>query len=173
MLDTRTKIAAGLERAFAENGFAEPSVEDLRDAAGVSLRTLYKYTPSRDDMVRAALEHRHRRYMEQVFADLPDDSDLAVSVILDRIAGWMRREASHGCLFHAAVASAPHDGQLRSLLERHKAEVAEHAARAAGQPGREVDLTLIIDGLTQSWPLHGDAAVASAKRLALALKQMA
>ena len=32
--------------------------------------------------------------------------------------------------------------------------------------GREVDVTLILDGLMQSWPLHGDAAVASAKRLA-------
>ena len=42
MTDTKTKIAAGLEQAFAARGFAEPSVEDLRDAAGVSLRTLYK-----------------------------------------------------------------------------------------------------------------------------------
>ncbi|WP_280322004.1 TetR/AcrR family transcriptional regulator [Sulfitobacter faviae] len=45
MTDTKSKIAAGLERAFATRGFADPSVEDLRDAAGVSLRTLYKYTP--------------------------------------------------------------------------------------------------------------------------------
>ena len=46
-----TKIAEGLECAFASRGFAEPSVDDLRDSAGVSLRTLYKYMPSRGDMV--------------------------------------------------------------------------------------------------------------------------
>ncbi|HBB84680.1 MAG TPA: TetR family transcriptional regulator, partial [Sulfitobacter sp.] len=34
MTNTKNKIAAGLERAFASRGFAEPSVEDLRDAAG-------------------------------------------------------------------------------------------------------------------------------------------
>ena len=45
MTDTMRRIAGGLERAFAADGFAEPSVEDLRDAAGVSLRTLYKYAP--------------------------------------------------------------------------------------------------------------------------------
>lgn len=66
MIGTREKIAAGLERAFASHGFAEPSVDTLRDAAGVSLRTLYRYMPSRADMVMAALEHRHRRYMAQV-----------------------------------------------------------------------------------------------------------
>lgn len=124
-------------------------------------------------MVRAALEHRHRRYMEQVFADLPDDGDLALSALIERIAEWMSREASHGCLFHAAVAAAPHDDRLRSLLERHKAEVAECAARASGQPGRGADLTVIIEGLTQSWPLLGEAAVASAKRLSTALKMQA
>lgn len=169
MTDMMTRIAAGLERAFAENGFAEPSVEDLRDAAGVSLRTLYKYTPSRDEMVLAALENRHRRYMEHVFADLPEEKALALTAIIDRIAEWMVREASHGCLFHGAVAAAPHDARLRSLLHQHKTEVAENAARASGQPGREVDLTLIFEGLTQCWTLRGDAAVISAKRLGSAL----
>ena len=38
MTDTMTKIAAGLERAFAERGFAEPSVEDLRDVRVVHQR---------------------------------------------------------------------------------------------------------------------------------------
>lgn len=169
MSDTRNRIAAGLERAFAQQGFAQPSVEDLRDAAGVSLRTLYRYAPSRDDMIRIALEYRHRRYLDQVFADLPRPGSEALPVLVDRIAGWMRREASHGCLFHAAVAAAPNDPGLRQLLARHKEEVADRAARASGLLGCETDLTLIIEGLTQSWPLRGAAAVASAKRLAAAL----
>ena len=173
MSETITKIAAGLERCFAVHGFADPSVEDLRDAAGVSLRTLYKYVPSRDHMVRAALEHRHRRYLDWVFTDLPEDGAPAVSAMIDRIAAWMANEASHGCLFHAAVAAAPHDDQLRSLLERHKADVADRAVQACGQPDRAVDLTLIIEGLTQAWPLLGEAAVASAKRLSATLQDFA
>lgn len=168
-----TKIAAGLERAFAEKGFAAPSVETLRDAAGVSLRTLYKYTPSREEMVHAALEHRHRRYIEQVFHDLPEDGGLALSAVIDRIATWMAREASHGCLFHAAVAAAPQDRRLRALLKRHKSEVAERAAAAMGRPDHGVELTIILEGLTQSWPLCGDAAVVSAKKMAKALREPA
>ncbi|WP_316013223.1 TetR/AcrR family transcriptional regulator [Roseobacter sp. HKCCA0434] len=166
MSDTMQKISTGLERAFAAGGFAEPSVETLRDAAGVSLRTLYKYTPSRGDMVLAALENRHRRYLARVFDDLPEASDAALDAILDRVADWMRTETSHGCLFHAAVAADPASPALRDLLERHKAEVAARANAACGLPPEDLALTLVIEGLTQTWPLASDAALDASRRLA-------
>lgn len=169
MNDTRIRIAAGLERAFAERGFAEPSVEDLRAAAGVSLRTLYKYAPSREEMVLLALEHRNERYVGAIFDELPDSPRHARGAIIDRVAAWMAQEAAHGCLFHGAVAASPRDARLRAMLEAHKSEVAARAARAAGLPGREADLILILDGLAQSWPLLGKEAATSAKRLLSAL----
>ena len=75
------KISAGLERAFARHGFAGPSVDDLRDAAGVSLRTLYRYVPSRAEMVLAALEHRHQRCLTRIFGESPDDAEQALDTI--------------------------------------------------------------------------------------------
>jgi hypothetical protein len=57
----------------------------------------------------------------------------------------MKAETTHGCLFHAAVASAPHDEKLRALLERHKAEMAERAARISGLQGREAEISVIIE----------------------------
>ncbi len=183
------KISAGLEQAFAKGGFAEPSVEDLRDAAGVSLRTLYKYTPSRSEMVLAALEHRHRRYLARVFEGLPQEPAAALEALLSRVGDWMASETAHGCLFHAAVAADPASQPLRELLERHKAEVAARAAaatglggdsvgadsrdtdsRGEGSGGAETALLVIIEGLTQAWPLRGDEAVMAAKRLGRALQ---
>ncbi|WP_227511995.1 TetR/AcrR family transcriptional regulator [Tritonibacter mobilis] len=161
-----TKIAVGLERAFAARGFSEPSVEDLREAASVSLRTLYKYAPSRDAMVHMALEHRHRRYINHVFGDPKYQAAQPIETTLDRIANWMKTEASHGCLFHAAVACAPDDQELRRLLERHKSEVCSLAVAISDETVIETDLMIIIEGLTQAWPLCKDAALASAKRLA-------
>ncbi len=169
MTDMMSKISAGLERAFANRGFAEPSVEDLRDAAGVSLRTLYKYTPSRAEMVLAALENRHQRYLARVFDDLPEDPSEALDTILTRVGNWMVTESAHGCLFHAAVAAEPGSQPLRELLERHKAEVAERAAAATALKGADTALLLIIEGLTQAWPLHHEAALDAAKRLGLSL----
>ncbi len=167
----QVKIAAGLERAFAAQGFTEPSVEDLRDAAGVSLRTLYKYTPSKDEMIRSALDHRHQRYLTHVFGDAPDDAPQDLSKTLERIADWMRREASHGCLFHAAVASAPKDHELRQLLARHKSEVSQMAVARSATSVSPSDLMVIFEGMTQAWPLSGEDALHSAKRLVALLEK--
>ncbi len=168
-----TKIAGGLERAFAARGFTEPSVEELRDAAGVSLRTLYKYAPSRDAMVRLALEHRHQRYLSHIFTTPTGSVPQSLEDTLDRVADWMRTEASHGCLFHAAVVSAPTDRSLRSLLERHKAEISQLAASQAGNDVTASDALVIMEGLTQAWPLAKEAALISAKRLAGLAKRAA
>ena len=169
MADTMSKISAGLEGAFASRGFAEPSVEDLRDAAGVSLRTLYKYMPSRAEMVLAALENRHQRYLARVFNGLPEEPGEALDMILSRVGDWMVTETSHGCLFHAAVAAYPGSAPLHTLLERHKAEVATRSAEACGLHESDIELLLIIEGLTQAWPLRGKAAVEAANRLGRAL----
>lgn len=166
MSTTKERIAAGLERAFARHGFAESDIETLRTEADVSLRTLYKYFPTRDERMLAALEYRHRRYIDQVASDLPSGAMAAVSVFFERIGDWMANEASHGCLFHAAVAAAPNNAALREVLSRHKSEVSRVLADAIGKPDRVEELTLLIEGLTQSWPLHGTRAVESAKHFA-------
>ncbi len=169
MVAIKEKIAAGLERAFAQRGFAEPDIETLRAEANVSLRTLYKYFPTRDERMLAALEHRHRRYLAQVTSNLPECPGAALSTFFDRVGDWMDVETSHGCLFHAAVAAAPGNATLRDVLTRHKQEVSERLAAAIGRLDAIEELTLLIEGLTQSWPLHGRRAVKSAKRLSAPL----
>lgn len=44
------------------------------------------------------------------------------------------------------------------------------AAAATGLDGREIDLLVILVGLTQAWSLHRDTAVNSAKRLGHSLR---
>lgn len=169
MSDIQEKIAAGLEEAFARNGFAQTGVDALRDATRVSLRTLYKYCPSREAMILTALERRHRRYLETVFDDLPEAPEAALLAAFDRVGGWMRENAPNGCLFHAAVAAQPESAALRAMLARHKRDCADRFAAAAGLPDRTSELILLHEGLTQCWPLLGDQAVASARTLALRL----
>lgn len=171
MTDIRDRIAAALEREFVRNGFAQTGVDALRDAAQVSLRTLYKYCPSREAMILMALERRHQRYLAFLFAGLPEDHAAALRTVFNRISTWMRENASHGCLFHAAVAAHPDSAALRKLLEDHKRDVAERLAEAFGMPDHATDLILVHEGLTQSWPLLGDQAVESAKALALRLSR--
>lgn len=171
MTDIQNQIDAGLERAFAKHGFAEPNIETLRKATGVSLRTLYKYVPSREKMILRALEYRHRRYMAHVFSETEKVDRVPLTTIVDRVAQWMKAETTHGCLFHAAVAFAPQDEELRALLHRHKAEMADRAASASGLQGQESEIAVIIEGLMQSWPLRGEEAVRAAKALCALLPE--
>jgi len=161
-----TELAAGLESAFAARGFAEPGVDELRAAADVSLRTLYKYFPSREAMVLAALEHRHERYMAHLFDELPKSPQAALDATLDRVATWMRANAPRGCLFHSAVAAHPENESLRALLARHKGEMADRMAKAAALPTARDDLLVLHEGLTQSWSLLDDRALIRVKSMA-------
>lgn len=170
METTRDRIAQKLEETFAERGFAEPGVAELREASEVSLRTLYKYFPSRDDMVIAALDQRHGRYLAYVFADLPDAPEVALDAIFERIGDWMRTSSPNGCMFHSAVAAHPGNDALAGKLGRHKREIATRLAEAAGLPGHEDELLLLHEGLTQSFTLMGARAVASAKAMAKELR---
>lgn len=169
MADTKEKIAAGLEQVFAESGFAEIGVDDLRDAAQVSLRTLYKYCPSRESMVLTALERRHTRYVVHLLSDLPSSSDEALGEIFERVGRWMSENAPQGCLFHSAVAAHPENVAVRAMLERHKAEVADTLVEVTGLTGARDELTLLHEGITQCWPLMGERAVTCAKKLAQSL----
>lgn len=171
MKDLQHQIDAGLEQAFAAHGFSEPNIETLRKATGVSLRTLYKYVPSRQEMTLRALEYRHRRYMTLVFSKTGQSGSAPLEIIVDRIDEWMNSETTHGCLFHAAVASAPQDVKLHALLDRHKAEMARRAAITSGLQGFEDEISVILEGMMQSWPLRGHDAVRAAKTLCTLLSQ--
>ncbi len=142
MTDTAHQISARLETCFARQGFAEPGVDTVREAAGVSLRTLYKYFPSREDMVIGALEHRHRRYLDHLTAGLPDGPGPApLHHLTDRVAAWMMDEASTGCLFLSALAAHPDSDAIRKTVARHKSEIRDalvgFADRAAPDEGAD------------------------------------
>jgi AcrR family transcriptional regulator len=58
---TRAAIAEAAVALFTDRGFAETTMEDVAEAAGVSRRTAYRHFPSKDDLVfelpRRWLEH--------------------------------------------------------------------------------------------------------------------
>lgn len=163
MNKTQEKIAAGLEAAFALHGFTEMGVDGLRHAAQVSLRTLYKYCPSKEDMILLALEHRHNRYFAFLFEN--DKGKTTPAALFDRVGEWMHENDSEGCLFHDAVLSHPGSERIRTMYTWHKQEVAQAMAERTGLEGRSEQLLLIHEGIVQSWPLLGDSAVSSAKDL--------
>jgi len=169
MNNPKDTIAAGLEEVFWTKGFAVPSVPDLGRGAGVSLRTLYKYFPSREEMVIGALDFRHNRYLRLIQDDMPDDPGEAVDQLMDRLGWWMENTAGKGCLFLQARATFPDSTAIAETVQRHKVEIVNTLSRIARSEERGVRLYVLHEGLTASFSAHGARAVAETKMMARSL----
>lgn len=55
---TRQRLEGTSLRLFAERGFEQTTVDDLAAAAGVGRRTIFRYFPSKNDIVFGALDER-------------------------------------------------------------------------------------------------------------------
>lgn len=162
-MDTKTRIAGDLERAFATLGFAEQGVEALRAEADVSLRTLYKHFPSREAMIVGALKHRDKTYAAWV-AGGPDTGADHVLYPLVRLGDWLGRVANTGCLFNNALAQYPDSVQIAQVVRDHKAWLAQEFPKRLAHvaPGRDTGnlgavLFILHEGMTEVSRLQGVA----------------
>jgi AcrR family transcriptional regulator len=64
--DARDVLLDAAFRIFAERGYRAVRLEDLAKAAGMTKGAIYYYFDSKEDLLRRALEHRHR----EVFAEI-------------------------------------------------------------------------------------------------------
>lgn len=160
-MDTKTRIAGDLERAFATLGFAEQGVEALRAEADVSLRTLYKHFPSREAMIVGALKHRDTAYADWISGG-PDTGAAHVLHPMVRLGDWLGRVANTGCLFNNALAQYPDSVQIAQMVRDHKAWLAQEFPRRLAHvaPGRDTGtlgavLFILHEGMTEVARLQG------------------
>ena len=178
-MSTAATIADRLETTFAREGFAAPGVAALHKAAGVTIRTLYRHFPSREDMVVGALRHRHDRYLEGLARGARgSEGRAAVLSIFDAVAAWMTDETSTGCLFAQAQAAHPHSDAITTEVARYRDAV--RALFAAGvdracpgvQDAEKVGLRdalfLLHEGQVQAGAVIGAGAARDAARAAAA-----
>lgn len=165
------QIAERLEQAFSRQGFAEPSVAELRNCSGVSLRTLYRYFPSKESMVIGALAHRHARYLEFLASGAPAPGAESLRHLFARLAAWMSAYAPNGCLSGSAFAAFPNNAEIRDAVRQHKADMIRLLANRSGRPAIAEALFLLHEGASAAWPLLGDDAIRAATAAALKLLQ--
>lgn len=170
MFETKQRIARELERSFAEQG-----VNALRAEADVSLRTLYKYFPSREDMIIGALEYRDRKYSEWLSGG-PATGVAHILYPLVRLGDWLKEVANTGCLFMNALAEYPGNDAVVALVKSHKERLADEFSTRLKHvfPDRDLQtlaetLFLLHEGMTQTARIQGrDKAIGAALRAAYA-----
>lgn len=165
----KEQIAARLEEAFSQYGFAEPSVAQLKAACNVSLRTLYKHYPSKEAMIVAALEYRHQRYLSFLISESPAPGVESALHIFKQLEQWMKEFAPHGCLSMNAMAAFPENSLISQAVKKHKAEVRHFLGQQSHREDLASILFLLHEGVSSAWPVLGQDAVSSAQQALLQL----
>ncbi|MFT6895886.1 MAG: AcrR family transcriptional regulator [Paraglaciecola sp.] len=161
----KEQIAASLEKTFSQYGFAQPSVAQLKVACNVSLRTLYKHYPSKETMIIAALEYRHKRYIAFLENESRSTGIEGVLHVFEKLNQWMAEFAPHGCLSDNAIAAFPEDRVMKKAVHRHKQEVRGLLDQLSQREDLSTELFLLHESVSSVWPTLGNASVISAQKI--------
>jgi len=93
---TQERILDGASRAIARHGLAKLGMRDVSESAGVSRGTLYRYFPTRDDLLTGLVQEEVRRFRERVSAALEDPSgdEERIRVVLEQAMQHIREHAA-------------------------------------------------------------------------------
>jgi AcrR family transcriptional regulator len=172
----RTRVLDAAETLFYARGVQAVGMDELRAAAGVSLKRLYQCFSSKDAIVDAYLRRRDERWraaLRDYVAIHAATVEQRIPAVFDWLADWFAAPDFRGCAFvnsfgelggsSDTVAAAARDHQV--ALRDYLADLLLPAPDADFRAGQ---LLLLITGATVLAAVHGDPGAAS-RAAALAL----
>lgn len=166
-LPARERILATAYRLFYREGIRATGIDKVIAEAGVTKVTLYRHFPSKDALILAFLDLRHRRWMDW-FVDALDRHAVGNrrrSAVVFAVEEWLTSDTFRGCAFINSVneigAELP---EVYTITTRHKADmVAAIKARLPPGPHRTRTaqaLGVAIDGAVVQAQCQRDATAA-------------
>lgn len=131
--NARDRIVSSSYSLFAQRGIRDVSIDEVIEASQVAKATLYRYFPSKNDLVLAFLEHREQVWTfgkieagARARATTPEGTLLAIFDVVDE---WFQRDDFEACSFinvmlelgnehPAGRASAGHLANIRMMVEQ-------------------------------------------------------
>ena len=163
----RSRVVDAADTLFYRRGIQAVGMDDVRTAAGISLKRLYSLFPSKDVLLIEVLKGRMVEWDEGVSlasasAATPRDKLLAVYDFLD---GWFRQDDFRGCAFINSFGElgAVLPGVAAIALEQKLAfqrYVTELVDELGGSPALAAQLAILAEGAQTTAAISGrpDAA---------------
>lgn len=168
-MDKRTEIITGAMRTFEAQGFRGIGVDAVLAPSGASTRTLYKHFGSRDGLVLAVVEQRHRAFMDRLAA-APNSG---VEGLFEALSVWLDEYGARGCmLLRAHGEYAGSNADIVACVRRQKNEFLVELGRRIEQVlGRQdealaLQIWLLFEGATAAASVVGAHVVGAAKEAA-------
>lgn len=150
---------------FSTHGYHSVGVDRIKEEAGVSKMTLYKYFPTKEVLIESVLLQR-----DQLFRDSLDQAVAGVTDCLGKVQAvfawhdqWFRCGDFHGCMFIKASEEFPDAGsEIRRISKQHK-EYVRHTLQKILESGSIKDaellaqhLLIVLEGIIVSANMFSD-----------------
>ncbi|MFD9948405.1 TetR/AcrR family transcriptional regulator [Nonomuraea sp. NPDC059023] len=117
-VERRERLVAAGYRAMLQSGLEGARTRDIAAEAGITVATLHYYFPTKNDLVKAVLEHTIR---ERMLAPLGLDADwedgpAALRAMVDGLARQAEAEPGRFRLLSEMTWAAREDADLRAML---------------------------------------------------------
>ncbi len=150
------RILAIADDLFYREGVRAIGVDTIIAKSAVAKTTLYRYFPSKDELVVAYLEGRNQRFwelLETAIAQHPGQPKQQLLAIFAWIDELLSSEESHGCPFLMVASEFPepdYPGHQVAIAHKEKMRdrMAELAELAGIKQAKEVSaaLLMLVDG---------------------------
>lgn len=154
--DAQQRILAIADDLFYREGVRAIGVDTIIAKSEVAKTTLYRYFPSKDDLVVAYLEGRNQRFwelFEQAVSQHSGQPKQQLLAIFARIDELLSSEDSHGCPFLMVASEFPEpDYPGHQVAIAHKQKMRDRMAEIAKMAGIEkaeelsAALLMLVDG---------------------------
>ncbi|MYU56391.1 MULTISPECIES: TetR/AcrR family transcriptional regulator [Streptomyces] len=174
--EARSRILDAAEELFYGRGIQTVGMDELRAAAGVSLKRLYQCFPAKHDLVEAYLRRRDARWRAELaehvsrHAATAEDRPLAV---FDWLRTWFADPGFRGCAFINSFGElGPVSDGVTGVARHHKQAVHAYvtglvSALPVGDPALLAgQLVLLMDGAITTAAVSGEPAAAEYARTA-------
>lgn len=164
----REQILAAAEELYYRKGYAAVGMDELRSAAGVSLRRLYALFPAKADIVEAVLARRHAEWeagLTAAVAAAGSDPRARLLAVYGYLEDWFCTDSFRGCAFINAFGElGGTNPEVASIVRGHKASFQAYMADLvtdAGAPASlAAQLSILAEGAQSTAAISGDSAAA-------------
>jgi AcrR family transcriptional regulator len=169
---SRERILDAAEELYYAKGYAAVGMDELRAAAGVSLKRLYTLFPSKNDIIKAVLGRKHDEWESMLTSAVSaagDDSAARLLAVYDFLQQWFATDDFRGCAFINAFGelggTVP---EVAQIVRVHKASFQQYMAELVAETGAHAQLaaqlSILAEGAQSTAAISADPQVAAQAR---------
>lgn len=122
-LSAKERILTTAHDLFYQHGIRATGIDRIIAESGVTKVTFYRHFPSKNDLIRAFLEYRHRRWCAW-FRDALERHGQDVHALVPVLAEWFQSKEFRGCAFINTVGELANDlPEVVEIARCHKSDM--------------------------------------------------